>query len=147
MILYTMGFTKKSAEKFFNLIKENNIQILIDIRLYANTQLAGFAKGRDLEYFLHELCNCEYQHCINYAPSQELLDNYRNKSVTWQDYVREFTTIMANNGAVNDFLERFGNYESVCLLCTEDKPEQCHRRLFAEMINVRKPGIKIKHLR
>ena len=146
MFLYTMGFTKKSAEKFFGLIKQNNIQILVDIRLYNNTQLAGFAKGRDLEYFLRELCNCEYQACTNYAPSKELLDNYRNKIVSWKDYEREFTTEMVNRDAVNDFLERFGNYESVCLLCTEDKPEQCHRKLFADMIKNRGSNITIKHL-
>ena len=147
MNLYTIGFTKKSAEKFFTLIKQNKIQILIDIRLYNNTQLAGFAKGRDLPYFLRELCNCEYEHCTDYAPTKELLDNYRNKIVTWQDYKREFATIMANNDAVNDFLKRFGKYKSVCLLCTEATPEQCHRKLLADAIALREPSVEIKHLK
>ncbi len=147
MILYTIGFTKKSAEKFFTLIKENGIELLIDIRLHNNTQLAGFAKGRDLPYFLRELCGCDYEHCLNYAPTKELLDNYRNKIVTWQDYERTFSTIMANNNAVNDFLKRFwGKYDSVCLLCTEATHEQCHRRLFAEAIALREPSVHIIHL-
>ena len=146
MFLYTIGFTKKSAEKFFTLIKENGIELLIDIRLYNNTQLAGFAKGRDLPYFLRELCDCDYEHCLNYAPTKELLDNYRNKIITWQDYTREFANIMANNDAVNDFLKRFGNRDSVCLLCTEATPEQCHRRLLAEAIALRDPSIQIIHL-
>ena len=146
MFLYTIGFTKKSAEKFFTLIKKNGIELLIDIRLYNNTQLAGFAKGRDLTYFLRELCDCDYEHCLNYAPTKELLDNYRNKIITWQDYTREFATIMANNDAVNDFLKRFGNRDSVCLLCTEATPEQCHRRLLAEAIALRDPSIQIIHL-
>ncbi len=70
MKIYTIGFTQKSAKQFFELIKKNNINILLDIRLNNKSQLAGFTKGDDLEYFLSEICNCEYKHCLEYAPTK-----------------------------------------------------------------------------
>lgn len=53
--LNTIGFTKKSAEQFFTLLKKNKVKKLVDVRISNGSQLAGFAKGRDLEYFTREL--------------------------------------------------------------------------------------------
>ena len=77
MKIYTMGFTQKSAETFFERIKENKIELLIDIRLNNQSQLAGFAKGRDLKYFLDKLCQCGYAHELRFAPEKKLLDEYK----------------------------------------------------------------------
>lgn len=77
MQIFTMGFTKKSAEVFFNLIREHHIEILIDVRLNNHSQLAGFTKGRDLSFFLKEICNCEYSHEIPFAPTKDILDRYK----------------------------------------------------------------------
>ena len=57
MKLYTIGFTKKSARRFFELIKLHNIDVLVDVRLNNKSQLAGFTKEEDLEYFLSEIWN------------------------------------------------------------------------------------------
>ena len=59
MTIYTMGFTQKSAEEFFGLIKKYNIELLVDIRLNNQSQLAGFSKGRDLAFFLDTICGCK----------------------------------------------------------------------------------------
>ena len=69
MRIFTIGYTEKSAREFFYLIKTNEIDVLIDVRLYNNTQLAGFSKSRDLEYFLAELCGCGYVWAKQFAPS------------------------------------------------------------------------------
>ena len=49
--LYTIGFTKKSAEDFFELLKKHHVKNIIDVRISNSSQLAGFAKGNDLIYF------------------------------------------------------------------------------------------------
>lgn len=67
MQIYTMGFTKKSAKEFFDLIKKHNIEMLIDVRLNNQSQLAGFTKGRDLAFFLKEICSCSYNHEIYFC--------------------------------------------------------------------------------
>ena len=55
MEIYTIGFTQTTAEHFFGRLKAARIQRLLDVRLNNSSQLAGFAKARDLPYFLHEL--------------------------------------------------------------------------------------------
>ncbi len=146
MVLYTIGFTQKSAEQFFELIKENHIDMLVDIRLNNKSQLAGFTKGSDLRYFLEEICKCKYQHCIEYAPTKDILDSYKKKSISWDEYVSQYIPLMKKRNAAQSFVEKFAKYKAVCLLCSESTPEYCHRRLLAELIVADYPEITIKHL-
>ena len=146
MVLYTIGFTQKSAQQFFELIKSNNIDMLVDIRLNNKSQLAGFTKGADLRYFLEEICNCKYQHCIEYAPTKDILDSYKKKAISWDEYVRQYIPLMQKRNAVQKFTERFAKYRAVCLLCSEATPEYCHRRLLSEMIVADYPVITVKHI-
>lgn len=147
MTIYTIGFTKKSAKNFFELIREHNIELLLDIRLNNKSQLAGFTKGDDLQYFLTELCHCSYQHCLEYAPTKEILSDYQKKQITWDEYVDRYTTLMEQRRSCTDFWTQFSNNSNVCLLCSEPTPERCHRRLMAEMIAAHAPErTKIVHL-
>ena len=146
MVLYTIGFTQKSAQQFFELIKSNNIDMLVDIRLNNKSQLAGFTKGDDLRYFLEEICNCKYKHCIEYAPTKDIFDSYKKKAISWNEYVRQYIPLMQKRNAVQTFAERFAKYRAVCLLCSEPTPECCHRRLLSEMIVADYPEITVKHI-
>ena len=146
MTLYTIGFTQKSAQKFFELIKSNNIDILVDIRLNNKSQLAGFTKGEDLKYFLKEICDCKYQHCIEYAPSKDILDSYKKKVIDWNEYVDQYIPLMEKRNVPQNFIEKFSKYSTVCLLCSEPTPEYCHRRLLAEMITAKYPEVTVKHI-
>lgn len=146
MVINTIGFTQKTAEDFFELIKKADVQLLIDIRLNNKSQLAGFSKGSDLVYFLKTICNCEYKHCDEFAPTKEILDDYKKKKITWDGYVEQFLLLMEKRGVIKRFMDRFGKYERVCLLCSEPTPEKCHRRLVAEMIAKDFPEVKIQHL-
>ncbi len=146
MKLYTIGFTQKTAREFFNKIKTNNIDLLIDIRLNNVSQLAGFAKGKDLEYFLKEICNCEYAHDDVFAPTKELLDNYHTKKVSWKNYEEVFSKIMENRQIDERFKKLYSKYNHICLLCTEPTAEQCHRRLVAEYLKEHVENIEIIHI-
>lgn len=146
MTLFTIGFTQKSAKTFFELIRENQIELLIDVRLNNKSQLAGFSKGTDLDYLLKEICNCNYVHCQDYAPTKEILDDYKKKKITWEQYVERFIPLMEKRDFPQTFMKRFAGYERVCLLCSEPTPEQCHRRLLAEMIKDKNNDILIRHI-
>ncbi len=147
MIIHTIGFTKKSAKKFFELIKKNNIEILLDIRLNNKSQLAGFTKGDDLEYFLSEICHCEYKHCLEYAPTKDILDDYKKRQITWDEYVKRYNCLMRDREDYLNFNDKFAQYSNICLLCSEPTPDQCHRKLIAEMIAKSKTGlITINHI-
>lgn len=146
MNIYTLGFTQKSAAQFFELIKKNNIEILIDIRLNNKSQLAGFTKGNDLKYFLSEICQCKYKHCMEYAPTKDILDGYKKNVITWDNYVAQYNKLMTKRGDYKHFAISFSAYNNVCLLCSEPTAEQCHRRLIAELIAQDNPQVKTIHI-
>ena len=134
MIIYTIGFTQKNAELFFETIKKNSVQLLVDVRLNNKSQLAGFTKAGDIEYFLKTICGTEYYHGDEFAPTKELLKAYQNKEKSWEEYETEFNEILTGRNVCKRFVQRFNKYDRICLLCSEQKPDQCHRRLVAEMI-------------
>ena len=146
MILYTIGFTQKTAKQFFELIKVNNIRLLIDIRLNNTSQLAGFTKGKDLEYFLSEICRCAYLHDINYAPTKEILDGYKKNRITWDNYEQQYADLIKQREPYKGFYNMYLDYDNICLLCSEATPTNCHRRLLAEIIKKEFPQIVIKHI-
>lgn len=135
MNIYTMGYTKKSAETFFSIIDENDIDVLIDVRLNNTSQLAGFTKKNDLKYFLKKICNCDYFHELNFAPTKEVLKKYQNKEISWEKYKEEFNTLLQQRNISRIFFEKYSKYNNILLLCTEEHSKNCHRRLIAEYIN------------
>jgi uncharacterized protein (DUF488 family) len=145
MKIYTIGFTKKSAERFFGLLQDNHIGRLIDVRLKPDGQLSGFAKKGDLTYFLRELAGCEYHHFDFLAPSGDILKTYRQDK-DWQRYEQQFETLMDERDVLNRLDPAFFTEKSCCLLCSENTPDQCHRRLVAERLARNWPDVEIIHL-
>ena len=146
MILYTIGFTQKPAQQFFEIIRANDIKMLIDVRLNNSSQLAGFSKGNDLEYFLSEICKCGYEHCDNFAPTKEIFDGFKGKKIKWAEFELEYNSLIKSRGSIDGFFDKYSKYRQVCLLCSEATAELCHRRLLAEMIAEKYPKISVKHI-
>jgi len=146
MKLYTIGFAQKRAEVFFELLRQHNVQRLVDIRLNQNGQLSGFAKKDDLPYFLSKLAaGCLYVHLPDLAPTKEILDDYHSDA-NWLRYVARFEALL-DERRIPEVLNRV-EFEQLtsCLLCSEPKPERCHRRLVADRIAARWPSVEVIHL-
>jgi uncharacterized protein (DUF488 family) len=142
--VYTIGFTKKSAADFFELLQESGAKRLIDVRLNNVSQLSGFAKRDDLEYFLNKICGIRYVHLPELAPTREMLDAYRKEHHDWDTYERQFLALMDERRIEKKGIKR--TISNGCLLCSEDKPERCHRRLVAEYLNKEWGDVEIVHL-
>jgi len=142
--LFTIGFTKKTAEQFFTLLCEKGVKRVVDIRLNNTSQLAGFAKKNDLEYFLRTICNIDYMHVPELAPDQEIMDMYKKNKGAWSVYEKQFLGLLESRRAEavisRDILD------GACLLCSEHKPEHCHRRLVAEYLDDKLGNIDITHI-
>ena len=141
--LYTIGFTKKSAKEFFDLLIENKIKKVIDVRLNNKSQLAGFAKSDDLRYFLKIIGNIDYVHMSDYAPTKELLGAYRKKLIDWDEYEKQYFDILNQN--ISKIID-YSFFNDSCLLCSESTPKYCHRRLLSEYLAEQNKQIKIIHL-
>jgi uncharacterized protein (DUF488 family) len=142
--LFTIGFTGKPAEKFFNLLRDAGVNKVVDTRINNVSQLAGFAKGSDLKFFVKEIGNMSYEHNVDFAPTKELLSKYRDKKMSWQEYETEYLNLLdMRRIAQKTDIEKL--HEN-CLLCSEHTPEKCHRRLLAEYLKHVKNDVEIIHL-
>ncbi len=144
MKLFTIGFTKKSAEEFFTKLKQSGAKRIVDVRLNNVSQLAGFAKRNDLEFFLREICHMDYVHLPELAPTQDILDEYRNNEGDWAVYEQKFMELMREreiHKRVDPDLIADG-----CLLCSEDKPDHFHRRLVAEYLKSHWGDVEVTHI-
>ena len=146
MKLYTIGFTQKSAQEFFSLLREHGVQQLIDIRIHPHGQLSGFARQADLPYFLDELAGqCLYRYFPVLAPTEEMMKEYR-KDGNWVRYAARFEALMDERNIPAGLDRSFFNTAAGCLLCSEPTPEHCHRRLVAERLARHWPGLEVIHL-
>jgi len=142
--VFTIGFSEKSAEHFFETLRGASVRRVIDVRLNNTSQLAGFAKKDDLEYFLQSLLGIEYVHLPELAPTQQILDAFKKQKRPWADYERDFLSLLRSRRA-EDTLAR-ETFHQACLLCSEHKPQHCHRRLVAEYLKKHWGKVEIAHL-
>lgn len=142
--VFTVGFTKKTAAEFFEKLRSAGIKRVVDVRLNNVSQLAGFSKRDDLRYFLGQILNVDYVEAPLLAPTQDLLDAYKKNKGQWEDYERNFLRLMEERHIeekIDPTLLAGG-----CLLCSEDKPHQCHRRLVVEYLQRKWGNLVIKHI-
>jgi uncharacterized protein (DUF488 family) len=145
MEIYTIGFAKKSAEQFFEAIRREQIQQLVDVRIHNSSQLAGFTKSGDLPYFLDRLCDASYRHEPLLAPTAELLSSYRSKQIKWEQYEVEFLRLLESRH-VESVMSREEFEKKSILLCSEATASKCHRRLVVEYLARFWPDVTAKHL-
>ena len=144
MKVFTLGFTKKNAQRFFDLLRSSGAKRVVDVRLNNVSQLAGFAKRDDLAFFLKEICGMDYVHLPALAPTQEMLDEYKKRRGDWQTYETRFLELMKQR-RIEETIPREAVADG-CLLCSEDKPHQCHRRLVAEYLKQHWGNVEVSHL-
>ena len=142
--LYTIGFTRKDARRFFGLLLDAGVRRVVDVRLNNVSQLAGFTKRADLEFFLERIGPIGYVHRPELAPTQGLLDAYKKRGGDWAEYERAFLALLAER-RVEERLSP-ADLDGGCLLCSEPTPERCHRRLVAEYLAARWGNVETHHL-
>ncbi len=95
MEIYSIGFTQTTAEHFFGRLRRSGVQRLLDVRRNTSSQLAGFAKARDLPYFLRELVGAEYAHEPLLTPTEEILKAYKRQgAMPWAEYEERFLALL-----------------------------------------------------
>ena len=144
MKVFTIGSNAKSLRRFAELLKGVGVDCVIDIRLNNTSQLAGYAKRDDLAFAL-ELLGIGYEHHPKLAPNDEILAAYRQDK-DWDAYVEGFSRLIVERDMLSVGRDILSRYERPCLLCSEDTPERCHRRLVAEHWALHIPEVEVEHL-
>lgn len=142
--LFTIGFTNKTAEEFFELLRKNGVRKVIDTRINNVSQLAGFSKGSDLKYFLQTIGNIGYEHRVDLAPTKDLLSRYRKDEMNWAEYEQEYLGLLKSRRIAETI--DYNGLDGCCFLCSEHTPEKCHRRLLSEHLKKFRNDIEVVHL-
>ena len=143
--IFTIGFTKKNAEKFFSLLRQGGVRKVLDTRLNNVSQLAGFTKRDDLSFFLKEVAGIEYEHAKDLAPTDLMLKRYKKGEISWDSYAADYLALIQEREVQRQFSTEA--LDGVCLLCSEVTPHHCHRRLAAEFFQQHLGcGVDIVHL-
>ncbi|WP_210285115.1 DUF488 domain-containing protein [Mesorhizobium neociceri] len=141
----TIGFTKSTASRFFDRLKSAGVKKVIDVRLHNTSQLSGFAKSDDLSYFLNKICQISYIHQPILAPTDDILKEFKRDKGDWKIYEISFINLMRQRKIEQRLTPEM--FQDSCLLCSEDKPHHCHRRLVCEYLNSKWDGaLKVRHL-
>jgi uncharacterized protein (DUF488 family) len=143
--IHTIGFTKRSARDFFELLNTAGVDVVVDTRLHNTSQLAAFAKRDDLAYFVERLLGAAYIEETLLAPTAELLGAYRNKALAWTDYESMYHALLVERSAAR-VIDRSRWGERPALLCSEHSPERCHRRIAAEYLAAEWGSLTVLHL-
>ncbi len=144
MKIYTIGFTRKSASVFFSTLQNAGVRRIVDVRLNNVSQLAAFAKRDDLQYFAKAICGIGYIHLPSLAPTKDMLDKYKKERGDWSVYEEKFLDLMKTR-RIEDTIPR-EILDGGCLLCSEETPHYCHRRLVAEYLGAKWGSVEIEHI-
>ena len=142
--IFTIGFTKKSLRDFVETLRGAGVKRVVDVRLRNTSQLAGWSKQPDFAYLLEEGFDIAYEHRPEFAPTDELLDAYKNDR-DWPRYEERFNRLLEARrpeAAAHELLKK----DSICLLCAEPKADKCHRRMVAEYLQSLAAGTEVRHL-
>ncbi|MFC1461364.1 DUF488 family protein [Verrucomicrobiota bacterium] len=141
--IHTIGTQGMNDEKFIGLLKQHNIDAVIDIRLHNEGRWYKFASGKHIS----DLCGKHmigYVHDTRFSPTREMLSRWRENQ-DWQEYERAYRQLMEERDMFWLFDEVIVGFLTPCLLCAEKSPDHCHRRLLAEHI-IKSSGSEIGHI-
>ncbi len=138
MQLYTIGYSKKTAKEFFNILRDNGVKQIVDIRRHNTNQLAGFTKKSDLPWFLDTIAGIDYSHELSLAPSEELMRAYRKEGLPFDEFAKQLRAEFAER-------EMPKLIDGSALLCSEPKPDTCHRSVAAQYL-AEKGDVEVVHL-
>lgn len=144
MELFTIGFAGKSAEEFFTSLVKNGVRKVIDVRLNNVSQLAGFTKKNDLQYFLKVIAAIEYEYVPLLAATKELMEGFRSGKISWEEYEAAYLDLLEERQVLTKLKPE--DFDRACLLCSEEKPDHCHRRLAAEWLKEKWGGMEVRHI-
>lgn len=146
MDLYTIGFTRRSAEEFFEALRAARVERVLDIRLQNTSQLAGFTKKEDLPYFLDRLIGAEYSHEPLLAPDEESFRAYRSGEIDWPHFRSQYRAALRRRKASTAIDWPGLLRKRTVLLCSEPEPDRCHRSILVDHLRRTGHEIEATHL-
>lgn len=143
-MLFTLGHSNHSAEKFVSLLRQHRIELVADVRSQPVSRFSPHFRKANLEQLLSE-------HRIGYVWLEALGGRPKNPELYDEsghpDYGKMARTEVFR--AELEALKKLVREQRVAILCSEEDPNRCHRRLLVvKVLCQENPAYKeVRHIR
>lgn len=120
--VWTIGHSSRSAEYFVGLLKEHNIEVLVDVRSFPTSKVVRFKKDQMQKW----LPDCG----VEYIWLGKELGGYRRGG-----YEAHMKTEIFGEGVRR--LLGIARKKRLCMMCLEPNPKYCHRRYISAQLERR----------
>ena len=123
--VWTIGHSRHELDRFFELLKENQITALVDVRTIPMSKMAPQFNEAALRVALSSVG-------INYIPMGKELGGRPNEDYMYDKDGRVFYNRLAESDLFKSGIERIEKgccQFNIAIMCSEGKPEGCHRHL------------------
>ena len=140
--IYTIGHSNHTMEKFIELLKENNIELVVEVRSNAKSSYLPHFNKQSLIYNLnkHGIKYLDKGKSLGGRPEDTSVLNKDNKIL--EDIIEEKPWYQ---DGIN-ILINFSKDTRLALMCSEENPLNCHRG-YVISHTLMKNGINIEHIR
>jgi uncharacterized protein (DUF488 family) len=145
--VFTIGHSNRKWSDFISILKENNVDLLVDVRRYPGSRACPqFNKEQMTTAVQRE--NISYVHIEKLGGrrnnkksdskgnrSSDYSDNQNNgwKNKSFRAYADYMATTAFKEG-INELLSLMKKYSNLAIMCAEAVPWRCHRRMIADYL-------------
>lgn len=142
--LYTIGYEELTLQQFIEKLKENCIQMVVDVRELPLSRKPGFSKTKLSEAL--EEAGIQYESIRALGSPRELRQEFR-ETKDWPSFSYHFLAHLQDQ---TDVLERLVSQtynKTICLLCFERDSAICHRSIVArKAIEIANNDLEVRNL-
>ena len=140
--IYTIGHSTHDWETFLGLLTLHGVDVVVDTRSAPASRRAAFANKRTMPALLEQedMSYVYLGDSLGGKPSDDDLYGLDGKP----DY-RKMRSQQSFQAGIDDVLE-LATEETVVLMCSEEDPSKCHRRLLIEPAMLQR-GVGLMHIR
>jgi uncharacterized protein (DUF488 family) len=142
MRLLTVGHSNHTAEHFLKLLAANRVEVISDVRSWPHSRYAEWAGADELRTLLRAAG-------IRYVFLGDELGGRPDNDDAYNAAGHVVYGRVASSDAFQEGLERLKRGLSgfrVAVMCSEENPEHCHRRLLIVKV-LMEQGVEVDHIR
>ena len=144
MEIYTVGHSTRSHAELIELLRENDIELLLDIRRIPYSRHNPQFNREEMVKVMPPT-GIRYEHCTELGgvkPSQEVIDRAKSCSERSRGFAGYMESEPFKRGLEHALM--LASESRVALMCAESDPSHCHRFWVADALAAR--GIAVKHI-